>query len=107
MLVVPLEQGWRGAAAFDGARIEIPYGINHGMVVCVEDVLLIARVTGDVNLRDAIRGNGVHVLHRIELVIHRGDVDVVHVEQDAAVGALYHFIEELPLGHLGIGEGSA
>ena len=37
----------------------------------------------------------------IEVVILRRDVDVVHVEQDAAVGALDDLVEELPLGHLG------
>jgi L-aminopeptidase/D-esterase-like protein len=34
-----------------------------------------------------------------------GDVNIVHVEEDAAVGALDDFGEELPLGHLGAGEG--
>ena len=38
-------------------------------------------------------------------MIHRRDVDVVHVEQDAAVGALDNFGQKLPLGHLGAGEG--
>ena len=59
-----------------------------------------SHVTGDMNLRDAMRGHGVDILHRIELVIHCRDVDVIHVEQNAAVGALHHFIEKLPLRHL-------
>ena len=31
----------------------------------------------------------------------RRDVNVVYVEQDAAVGALDDFVEEFPLGHFG------
>ena len=38
-------------------------------------------------------------------MIHGGNVDVVHVEQNAAVGALHDFSEELPLGHFGAGKG--
>ncbi len=63
------------------------------------------RVAGDVNLRDAVGGHGVDVVHGLELVVHGRDVDVVHVEENAAVGAFDHLGQKLPLGHLGAGEG--
>ena len=70
------------------------------MVVRIEEVALEFGVAGDVDLRDAIRGHGVEIEIGIESVILRRDVNVVHVEQDAAVGALDDFVEKLPLGHL-------
>ena len=54
-VVVPFQQRGRGAAALDGARVELPHRIDHRMVVGVENVLLVARVAGDVNLRHALR----------------------------------------------------
>ena len=74
------------------------------MVVGVEDVFLIAGVAGDMDLGDALGRYGVDVVHGVEVVIHGGDVDVVDVEEDAAIGALDDFVEELPLGHFGGGK---
>src|SRR5580658_6853692 len=103
-VVVPLEQRGGGAAAIDGARVEIPDRIDHRVVVRVEDVLLVLGVAGDVNLGNAMRGHGVDVIHGVKFVIHRGDVDVVDIEENAAVAALDDFAQKLPLGHLGAGE---
>ena len=104
-VVVPLQQRGRLTAALDGAGVELPHRIDHGMVVRVEDVLLVARMAGDMNLRDAMRGDGIHVVDRIELVIHGRDIDVVHIQKNAAISALDDFIQELPFGHLRAGEG--
>ena len=49
------------ADAFDGARVEFPHRINHGMIVRIEDVLAIFRMPGDVDLRDAFRRNAIDV----------------------------------------------
>ena len=54
-VVVPLEQRGRGPAALNGARIELPHRIDHRMIVRVENVFLVLRVAGDMNLRDAMR----------------------------------------------------
>lgn len=101
-VVVPLEQGCGGAYALDGSCVEMPDGVEHGMIVGVEDVLFELRVSGDVDLSDALGGDAVDVVEGVEAVVLRGDVDVVDVEQDAAVGGFDDFIEELPLGHLGL-----
>src|ERR1039458_2393396 len=76
-MVVPLEQRGRGATALDGTRVELPDGIDHGMVVGVENVLLIPRVSYDMHLRDAVRGHCIDIFHGIELVVHRGYINVV------------------------------
>jgi hypothetical protein len=101
-VVVPLEEGCGGADALDGSGVEMPYGVEHGMIVGVEDIFFELRVSGDVDLRDAFGGDAVDVVEGVEAVVLRGDVDVVDVEQDAAVCGLDDFIEELPLGHLGL-----
>ncbi len=99
-VVVPFEKGCGGADAFDGSSVEMPYGIEYRVIVGVEDVFFKLRVAGDVNLRDTLCRNAVDVIEGVEAVILRGDVDIVHVEQDAAVGGFDDFVEELPLGHL-------
>ena len=62
------------------------------MIVRVEDVFLITRMSGDVNLRDTFGRYRVHIIHGVELVVHRRNVNVVHVEQYAAIGALDHVV---------------
>ena len=44
-------------------------------------------------------GNVVQIIVRIEAVVLAGDVDVVDVQQDAAVGLLDDFAEKFPLAH--------
>ena len=55
---------------------------------------------GDMHLPDAMVRDVVEVFVGIEMVVLRGDVNVVHVEQNAAVGALDDLAEKFPLGHL-------
>src|SRR5215469_8563892 len=99
--IVPFEESGGVAYALDGAIVEFPNRIDDGMIVSVKNVLAIFGVAGDVNLRDAVCGNTVDVSGGIETVILRGDVNIVDVEKNAAIGALDDFVEELPLGHFG------
>lgn len=99
-VVVPFEEGCGGTYAFNGSSVEVPDGIEDGMIVGVEDVFFELGVAGDVNLRDALCGNAVDIVEGIESVILGGDVDIVDVEQNAAVGGFDDFVEKLPLGHL-------
>jgi len=64
-------------------------------------VILVAR---KVNLLHALRGDGIQVLERIELVIDRAHVDVVDVEQNQAIGARGDLAQKLPLCQAGIAE---
>ena len=70
------------------------------MVVGIEDVLLVFRMARDMNLRDPVGWHSIHVYERIEVVILRRNIDVVHVEQNPAISLLHNLIQELPLCHL-------
>src|SRR5215467_6991179 len=94
--VVPLEQSRRVAHTLNRPVVESPHRIDHRMIVCVENIFFVFGVAGDVNLRDPLGGHTVDVRERIETVVLRGDVNIVDVKQNAAVGALDDFVEKLP-----------
>jgi hypothetical protein len=94
-LVIPLEQGGDAAAALDGAFVKVPDGIDHGMIVGIENVFLELGVTGKMRLRDTLRGHGVDVIHRIEAVVPGRDVDVVYIKQDSAVRRFDNLVQKL------------
>src|SRR5438270_254188 len=98
-MVVPLQQGRRGASQFNGLGIELPHGIKDWMVVRVQNIFLKIRVSGDVNLGYALHGNALQVFKRIKIMIAGGNVNIIDVKQDAAVRVFNHFIEELPFRH--------
>ena len=78
--VVPFEQRRRRTDALDGMLVQLPYRIEHWMIVRVENILLELGMPGNMNLRDAIGGNAVQVIIRIEAVILRRDINVVDVQ---------------------------
>ena len=86
--VVPFEQGRGAANEFHGVRVQLPNRIEHRMIVRIENVFLELRMTRDVDLPDPMVRNVIQVIVRIEIVILRRDVNVVHVEKNSAVGAL-------------------
>jgi hypothetical protein len=54
--VVPFKQRRRMPRTLDGALVELPDGIDHRMVVRVQNVLLEFRMARDMHLRNAICG---------------------------------------------------
>src|SRR5262249_16844781 len=56
------------------------------------------------DLLHAPGGYGIQVLERIELMVHRAHVDVVHIEQDQTIGTRRDLAEELPLAETRIAE---
>ena len=46
-------------------------------------------------------GNAIDVSERVKAVILRGNVNIVHIEKNAAIGALDDFVQEFPFGHFG------
>ena len=52
--VVPFEQRGGVAGALDRSFIKLPHGIDHRVVVRIEDVFAVLGMPRDVNLRDAI-----------------------------------------------------
>ena len=101
-VVIPLQQSGCRSGTLDGALVQLPNRVKNRVIVRVEDVLLEFRMASDVDLRDALRRDAVDVVHGIELMVLRRHVDVIHVEQDAAIGGMDHLIQKLPLGHLGV-----
>src|SRR6266849_10243668 len=87
------------AYALNRAFIELPNGIDHRMVMRIEDVFLEFRMTGDVDLCYALRGHAVYVREWIEVVVPRGNVNIVYIQKDSAIRPLHYFIQELPFGH--------
>ena len=77
--IVPFQQRSGVTHAFDGARVQFPHGINHGMIVGIENVLAKFRMSRDVNLRDALRWDAIYVTEGIEAVILRRNVNIVHI----------------------------
>ena len=97
--VVPFEQRGRRANAPDRVLVQFPHRIDHRMIVRIENIFLELGVAGDVNLRHALRRHAVQIIVRIEVMILRRNIDIIDVQQNAAVGPLHHFVQKLPLGH--------
>ena len=55
--IVPFEQGSRVADAFHRVTVHLPNGIQDGVVVCVENVLLKLLMAGDMDLAHAMVRN--------------------------------------------------
>src|SRR5271169_5462131 len=83
---VPFQQRGRWAGPAQGVLVEFPDRIDDRMVVRVEDIFAIAAVAGDVKLGHALGGDVVDIFHGIEPVVAGGDVDIIDIEQNAAIG---------------------
>src|SRR5262245_60908598 len=87
---VPLYQRWRRAEALNGCGVELPDRLAHRRIVSVHENLPLAdapsAVPGEMHLAYRLPRNPAQIKIRIEAVIRGADVDVVHVEQESAVG---------------------
>src|SRR4051812_10969044 len=66
---VPLQQGAGGAALPKGVPVHAPDRIDRGVIVGVEDVLLVSRVAGNMDLPDAIVRDVIEVVVWPEAVV--------------------------------------
>ena len=103
-VIVALDHSGDAAEPRDGGGVQRPHRIAHRMVVRIDQVRAVIAVAGEVDLRDALRRHRREVGLRVPAVVGRADVDVVDVEQDAAVGAPRDLGEELGLGDRAGGE---
>jgi hypothetical protein len=69
------------------------------MIVRVEQMRPVVGVPGEMDLADAVDRNAAEIALGVEAMVHRRHEDVVHVEQDPAVGAHGDGGEEVPLRH--------
>jgi len=95
-VVVPLDERRDAPEAAHGAAVEPPHGGHDRGIVRVEEVRSLVAVPGQVDLPHARGRDAVDVFLGREAVVDGAHVDVVHVEQDATVGALRDGGEELP-----------
>src|SRR5258707_4401686 len=99
-LVVPLEKRCRTPCAFNRTRIEFPDRINHRMVMRIQNVLFKLGVPRDMDLRHALCRNTIYVIMGIEIVVSGRHINIVDVQEDAAIRQFHHFGKKLPLRHL-------
>jgi len=95
-VVIALDHGRDRAEAAHRRRIQLPHRVRHRMIVGIHQVVAVILVACEVNLLHALGGDGVQVLERVELMVHRAHVDVVDIEQDQAIGTLRDLGEKLP-----------
>src|SRR5579863_135289 len=72
--VIPFQECGRPTRALDGAGVEFPDRVNHGMIMGVENVFPIPRMAGDVDLGDAFRRDVVQIVKRIKVVVEGRNV---------------------------------
>ena len=70
----------------------------------VDQAVVALAVSGEVELHDAVCRDGLDEGVPIEAVVLARNEDVVHVEQQPAIGAAGQFAHEFPLGHLRLGK---
>ena len=91
-----------GPEALDRRGVQRPHLIAHRRVVRIDAHLAPVNgadaVPGEVHLLHRTPRNAVEIAARVEAMIHRVDVDVVHVEQQAAARFVRERGQEIPFG---------
>ncbi len=70
------------------------------MVMRIDEVVAVIFVSGEVDLLHALHRNRIQIVESCEFVVHGTHVDVVHIEQQEAVGPLRDRAHEFPLREL-------
>jgi hypothetical protein len=89
--------------------VELPHHLGHRRAVAVDQERCAGGVdilgeTGEVDLAYRVQRQRGQVLARVAAVVGAGDMDVIHVEQQAAAAAAHHLADELRLVHRRGGE---
>jgi hypothetical protein len=85
--------------------IEIPHLVADRMVMSIDEMRLFMAVACHMELHHAIARHAVQEIVSREAVVEGAHIDIVHVEQEPAIGAICHLAHELPFGHLRLAEG--
>ena len=103
-LGIPFQQRRNAAGFLMRQAIQFPNWVGHMIIVRVDQMRAARSVAGQVHLHDSLVRQIANVLDRVEIVIHARDVNVVDVEQQAAIGFFGHAREKFPFGHRGAGK---
>jgi len=66
------------------------------MIVRIQNVPSIFRMSGNVNLCHSLCGHAIHVIKRIKTVILRRNVNVIHIQQNPAIRLLHDLVQGIP-----------
>ena len=103
-LRVPFQQGGDAARELVRQAIKFPHRVNDVVVVRVNQVRLAIRMSREMELNNSLVRHVANKLFGIVVVVHTGDVNVVHIEQQAAIRLSSHPRNELPLAQSGTRE---
>src|SRR6056297_2013763 len=103
---ITLEQRGHRTESLVGSIQQAPDGIGHGGTVGIDDqVFGLVMVAGNVDVGDAFGWQTVEESVCVIAVIDAVDVNIVDVEEEFAVGALDHGLDEIQLAHIRTGIG--
>ena len=98
-LVIPLDESRYSAKPSYGFPIEPPHRCRDRVIVSVDQQISRNAVTCQVNLAYPLCWNSCEILRRREAVIDGADVDIVNVQQNAAVSFVSDSGSKNPLWH--------
>jgi hypothetical protein len=103
-IVIPLDHGRHIPKPPADFRVKRPDVAGHGLIVRVDLMGSMIRMSGEMNLDNPVTGNRIDEFQRIEIMVEGGNKDVVHIEQEPAIGPLAQFPDKRPFIHFGLGE---
>jgi hypothetical protein len=103
-IVIPFDHGRHIPQPPASFRVKRPDVAGHGLIVRVDLVGSMIRMSREMDLDNPVRGNSIDELQRIEVMIEGGNKGIVHIEQEPAISPLAEFPGKRPFIHLGLGE---
>ena len=103
-VVVALDHGRGRSKSPNGLGVKRPYWVNNRMIVGVDDARAVMLMARKMDLANPLGRNAVEIAQWLEFVVEGADIDIVHIQQQVAVGAPRHFRQEFTLGHRGMRE---
>src|SRR6516164_4144524 len=105
---IPFDQRGPRAETPQGGSVETPHRFRHVRAVAIDPYRVLSdavdHMTSQVKLLYRSRRYPIKVGARVEPVVHRADVEIVDVEQNAATGPVNERRQEFPLRDLRAGE---
>ncbi len=98
-IVIPLDHGRHIPEPPADFRVKRPDVAEHGLIVRVDLMGFMIRMSREMDLDNPVRGNRIDELQWIEVVVEGGNKDIVHIEQEPAIGPLAEFPDKRSFIH--------